>query len=397
MAAINQGSHLNPGVSATLFEATWANGLENFKEETLETVDKIVSYVKAFVFFIPKAIFSPILNAIVLPLSSSLFFGVMLVTDFLKEMEKCFNHAWEEKKPALTFLDLNTWDTRLSETPEVLKSYDVEALKVKTPDGVTLSGHFFKHVDFDKPNSRIMLILGGNSELYKTGSQLSWLMKGLHDHADTPVSFLAFDYRGIGASKEGVGEVNAKSLVLDAGSFYQLAKGRLNGDESRIDVFGHSLGGTVALQLKSYYGNTKGNAFISRTFNNLEEESSFYLRKKFGESLGSLALIKILQLSSRLLGWEFDNESIVENIKDPTFVFYHKNDETVPYEQSLAKTVKEKFPDKDNYNIIEVKDKPAHVANNVTMPHLMTLDHLNLVDDATKTGLDVFLEAYKTS
>lgn len=394
MSCIDNALNQNIDIPVETFEACWTEDLLNLSPEETDTVNKILNYARDFFFYIPKMVLSPIINLLIIPMSSKWFFpsGFLLASAFIEEMNRCFNQTWKLKQYPMTYLDINTWLNKLLPTPEAIKSYNALELKIKTPDGIELGGHFFKHVDFDKPNSRIMLVFGGNGEFYKTGSTLTWLMKDLYNLEDTPISFLSVNLRGCENSE---GTPTRDGLIIDAESLYQFAKEQLGGDESRIDLFGHSLGGTVALQLKNFHPNTKGLSFISRTFNNLQKESDFHGKRDFGDSLTARTFLKILKQTSILLGWQYNNEIIADNILDPTYIFYHHIDDTIPYELSMAATVREKGLDKRNYKVFEMKDDELSFANNVHLPHMMTLDDLEIVGSPGKCGLDVIVEALK--
>lgn len=377
------------------FQAEWTEELLNLTPKATSTLDKIVEFIKDFIFYIPKLLLSPLITTLIIPMSSKWFFpsGFLLASGFLKEMNRCFYQTWNMKQLALSYLDLNTWLNRLFHRSEALKFYDALELKIKTPDNLELSGHFFKHKNFDQPNARIMLVFGGNGEFYKTGSTLTWLMKDLYNLEDVPVSFLTVNLRGCENSE---GYPTRDGLIIDAESLYQFAKKQLDGDESRIDLFGHSLGGTIAFQLKHLHPQTGGLSFISRTFNNLLNESEFYAQKEFGTGFIAQTCYKVIRYIAELLHWQYDNECISDKIEDTTYVFYHQIDETIPYENNIASSIKNKGLDQRNYHLLEMKDDELAFINNVNLPHMMTLDQLEVVNRPGQRGLDVIVEALKS-
>ncbi len=375
------------------YEANWDTSILTLDKKELDTADKVFNYVRDFLFFVPKQVFKPLVNFFIIPKSSKFFFpsGILLASEFLKEMNRCFVHTWKMKELPLTFFDINSWLNRLSQKPEVLQSYNALELKLKTPDGIELEGHFFKHINADHPNSRIMLVFGGNGEFYKTGITLTWLMKDLYNMENLPISFLTVNLRGCDGSG---GTPSRDGLIIDAESLYQYALTQVGNDESKIDIFGHSLGGTIGLQLKALHPESNSLTFISRTFKNLQEESSYYAKKEIGEGFWAQVAHNLIKNMSLLLGWQYDNAKILPKIKDRTFVFYHKGDQTIPYEVSLAKEVFDQKLDQKNFEVLEVKDTDRSFANRVTIPHLSTLDTLEVVNRPGKNGLDIILDAY---
>lgn len=376
------------------FEASWTNEIIDLDETPKTTLEKIQTFMTDFVFYIPRTLMRPIINLFIIPKSSKTYFpsGILLAEKFIQEMNRCFDHAWKTKGPGFSYFDINTWQSRLFSMPNVIKSYEAIELDLKTPDGIKLGGHFFKHMNFDKPNSRIMLVFGGNGEFYKTGVTLTWLMKDLHDLKDIPISFLTVNLRGCESSE---GTPSNNGLILDADTLYQYALKQVDNDSSRIDIFGHSLGGTITTQLKSKHPNSGGLTFISRTFYNIIEQGKYLVARDLGGSWISRLAGKILISSAKMLGWKYNNIEAAKKITDKVHIFHHELDDTIPPKTSLAQKILDEQLTEKNFVIHTMQDSVTAFRNRVHFPsHVASLDLLQ-EETTNKTGLAIIVEALK--
>ena len=117
------------------------------------------------------------------------------------------------------------------------KGWQLEAITLTAPDGVTLRGHLAKPPG---PPAPLLLYYGGNAE---------WVgARAAHVAAWGQRAVLLMDYRGYGASDGAPGE---RGLVADALLAYDSVTRRADVDGTSVALFGRSLGTGVAVQVAS--------------------------------------------------------------------------------------------------------------------------------------------------
>lgn len=119
----------------------------------------------------------------------------------------------------------------------------VRDVQLQTSDGEKLNGWLFQQ-SHQNPEHKPPLVL------YFPGNSLN-RQERIHDLREVAAcgyDVLVFDYRGFGDSS---GTPSEKNLTADARQIWEYALKDLKYDESRIVIFGESLGGAVALSLWS--------------------------------------------------------------------------------------------------------------------------------------------------
>jgi pimeloyl-ACP methyl ester carboxylesterase len=292
-ATIYQPPLYRENANKTLFKATWSEGIESLNPQARTLSQKIYDFAKSVVLFIPMSILEPIGRLSILPSSS-------LLGKFI---------LWKRFQPEPESNRTSVYDFDLQKSLRD-KNYTSQELEVTTPDNITLKGHFIKHPD---PKARTLILFHGNCDFYQSDSAL-WLMDLLNTDETTPYNFILFNPRGIGNSEGS--NPNENKLLIDAESIYQAATTSLNIPEANIDLYGHSIGGAQAANLKKLHPETGGKLFLDRTFSSLENMiTSLFTRPR-----------PYITRLAKALGWEFNTAKTLESIADPVHIFSHEND-----------------------------------------------------------------------
>ncbi len=299
-------------VDKIYFSASWSPSIENLNPALKSLSQKIDSFFKKIILFIPNSLVKPIIRFFVYPSSSFLFYAAVSI----------YRCVYSKN---LFYFDM--------EKQSVIQQhgYSAQAIEATTPDQVKLRGHFLKHPQHDgNPNARVLLCFHGNGDFYQSSTS-NWLRELLASNKDVPYSFLLFNPRGVASSQRAGSDED--TLKIDAESMYQFAVEGLKIPESRLDLYGHSLGGGQAANLKALHPSTGGRVFLDRTFASLDMMVSMVFMN---------ARPWIRDLARRLVkycGWEFDNYRAVNQIKDPVVVFSHASDCSIPKSCSLAQSI----------------------------------------------------------
>jgi alpha-beta hydrolase superfamily lysophospholipase len=165
----------------------------------------------------------------------------------------------------------------------------------------------------ENPNAPAVLYLHGAR--WNLTGQL-FRIEQLHDFG---FSVLAIDYRGFGKSD---GELpSEKTVYEDAGAAWQRLT-QLQPDPARRFIYGHSLGGAIAVDLASHLGEGKGKGNAAR---GLIVESSFTTLAEIAKSLSKPWLPVQLILSQK-----FDAIDKIAKVKMPVLIVHGTSDRYVP-------------------------------------------------------------------
>ena len=176
-----------------------------------------------------------------------------------------------------------------------------EDIYFKTEDGVKLNGWFVKASE-DAP---VMIFFHGNA------GNISGRLGRIDVFHRMGISVFIIDYRGFGLS-EGV--PTEQGMYLDAQAAFDYLNTREDVDQSKVFVYGVSLGGAAAVDLAS-----------KREVNGLIIDSSF-------SSGADMAKIIFPGVPSFLIRTKMDNLNKIRNIKAPKLIIHSTEDRTVPYE-----------------------------------------------------------------
>lgn len=174
--------------------------------------------------------------------------------------------------------------------------------------------------------------IGANVTQAKRFHQLGW-------------SVFLLDYRGYGQS-EGEFPTEAR-LYQDAAAAWQYLTETRGIAADRIVLFGHSLGGAIAIELATHHPQIAG----------LIIQSSFSSMREMVDHYGSFAMLPV----GVLLNQHFDSLRRVRSLSMPTLYIHGMADRTVPYQMSqslYASTPGEKqlylIPGADHNNVADI-------------------------------------------
>ncbi len=140
---------------------------------------------------------------------------------------------------------------------------------------------------------------------------------------------LVIDYRGFGESY-GDEEPSEAKLYEDALAALKYLKVDRHIPPNKIFIYGHSLGGAVAIELatKKECSDTAG-LIVESTFTSIQEMSA----------LRYYGLLRLLPISL-LLTEKFDSFSKISSVKLPILFIHGRDDRKVPFEMSEKLRVK---------------------------------------------------------
>jgi pimeloyl-ACP methyl ester carboxylesterase len=208
-------------------------------------------------------------------------------------------------------ISLKFWQTRLiffppSEITRTPKDIGINYQEVWiSVDGQKINAWWIPARQADRP---VLLYLHGN------GSNLSDLVEEIATFHRMNLAVLAIDYRGYGASEGDF--PTEKSVYEDArAAWYYLTSDRQI-PEGRIFLYGHSLGGAIAIDLAGRFPRM-GGAIIEGSFTSISEMIDY----RIPVSLYPKAL---------LLTQQFNSLDKIRSIRVPLLFIHGKLDRVVP-------------------------------------------------------------------
>ncbi len=220
---------------------------------------------------------------------------------------------------ALKEVFFRNWFSKKSCENPLYDFYIAKPLKLITPDGVSLSGTYFRARRAAK-ETPVIVLFQSNSSL-KDHSEYDWLLAQAAQENHI-ANFITFDYRGCGTSYGKAGKAN--DLILDGDTAYQFVKDYLKVSSKHIILYGFSLGGAVSAQVCNLYPDQFHKCINERSFSSLTAViSSSYRYGKF------------LAYFTKKLNWEFNTLNIWPNVKGKKLLIYQPKDEIIPLKASL--------------------------------------------------------------
>lgn len=184
--------------------------------------------------------------------------------------------------------------------PEILER-EGEEVWLEAADGVRINA-FFRSA----PAARqVLLWFHGNAE------NIGYGLDHLQTLAKLGVSVLAVDYRGYGKS---AGKPDEAGVYRDADAAYDYLVKMRHYPAQNIIVYGHSLGGAVAVNLAS-----------RRACGGLIVQSSFTSARAMAQRMFSIPLIAYAAKS------RFDSEQRIRQVHAPILIVHGTRDEVVPF------------------------------------------------------------------
>ena len=178
---------------------------------------------------------------------------------------------------------------------------EVEDVWLLTADGVKINA-FYHH----NPSAKqVLLWFHGNAE------NIGYGLPQLRALATIGVNILAVDYRGYGKSE---GKPDEKGVYQDADAAYEYLIQQRHFQPEDIFIYGHSLGGAVAVNLAS-----------RRPCGGLIIQSSFTNARAMARRMLMIPLIEYAVIS------RFDSLQSIRHVHAPILIVHGTRDEVVPF------------------------------------------------------------------
>ena len=178
---------------------------------------------------------------------------------------------------------------------------EVEEVWLETADGVRINAFYHSN----PASQQVLLWFHGNAE------NIGYGLGHLRTLAKTGVSILAVDYRGYGKSE---GKPDEAGVYRDADAAYDYLTGQRHFPPQDIIIYGHSLGGAVAVNLAS-----------RRPCGGVIVESSFTSARDMARRMFALPLIEYVVKS------RFDSLESIRAVHAPILIVHGTRDEVVPF------------------------------------------------------------------
>ena len=212
----------------------------------------------------------------------------------------------------------------------LLKSYEVRPFSMSSYDSTDLHGAIFKKNKTNSATSRVLIIFGGNGELFKIGSA-GWIFSLLMN-CSIDFDIVMFDPRECGKNR---GIASAQAMIRDGKAIVEFIQKELKVSIDQIDFCGFSLGAAIATHVKSFYPKSAGALISNRSFQSLESAIKGIfdpLGPLFSKVFGKLAW-KIAEENA----WKLTPLGVWDSIKGPKMVICHPNDPIIRHGASLEK------------------------------------------------------------
>jgi len=205
--------------------------------------------------------------------------------------------------------------------PEQTYKGEVEEVWLDTTDGIRINAFYRSN----PASKQALLWFHGNAENIGSGLvQMRMLAK-------VGVNILAVDYRGYGKSE---GRPNEAGVYQDADAAYEYLVNRRHFRPEDIFIYGHSLGGAVAINMAS-----------RQPCGGLIVQSSFTNARAMTRQIFALPLIEYLVKS------RFDSEQVIRNVQAPILVVHGTRDDVVPF--AMGQRIFAAAPDPKRFYQIE--------------------------------------------
>ncbi len=298
------------------FEATWKSMPESLRPPELSTADK-VGQVAWNVF----SVIIPIIGLARLAAYGIGRLGRYLILPAINR-DKIKDGVWTE----YFFNPL---------CKKMCSHFEITPYTVTTPDGAKLDATVFKHPKATAQTPTTIYFQGNAAIMHHCGWE--WLLRE-SINKNIPQNFIVFDYRSVGLS---TGEFNvAKDLIIDGSSIAQLVRQEVQTSADKVDFYGVSIGGAIALKTKA------ANEILTGKFLSERSLSSFSDVVKAWTVNLHWILQPIVSLAISILknqDLELDAAADLEKIKGKSFFVYHREDNVIPLDASIS----QKAPKKD--------------------------------------------------
>ncbi len=293
------------------FQARWFENNQHLAETFIEKITRIfLSYVNKFI------------TNLVLP-------AAQISQQRVKNIDHSFKIRWVPGPRNHPFLN---------------KNFTPAPIEVTTPDGIKLSGTFFKNVAISE-TAPTVIFFQPNAMLSKQGV-FDWILEQAALQ-EFPYNFVYFDYRGCGES-EGT-PYSEKNLFLDGESIYQFVRDKLHVPANDIHFYGWSLGGGVSSNVKEIHSADESRYVNERSFHSIasvvKNLVTTFVNRRFTsinntfKNFLSSSATSIAAFGLSLLNWNIKSAKAIENLKGKTLIVHHPEDELMKGEASLYKAL----------------------------------------------------------
>lgn len=355
-------------------QAVWTQNNSHLKPRELTSlIQRVVKFVKDIFLFIPRHFATKYATSRIYPAASP----VINNQARHEETERNFNLFWNSNEwTSFTNEDqfdvflsqdnrrYNLWLMRpLEEAKKIRENYEPKAIELKTPDNETLHGHFIQNRHDPNCEGKVVLVFGGNVDLYRDGATV-YPMLGTLCENETPVSYLMVDPRSVYKS---TGTATRDGLLIDADTLYQYAENALGFDKDNIVIYGQSFGGAMASHLKGMHEESNAPVIVSRSFSSLND-----MAKTIGSQM-PLKPVGLLQWTLKQTGWVLDSAKTLAKLRSDVVVLNHPNDEIIPEESSVPEGLRREFGNlPENFDVKTLKFARDHHDT----PHAENLRHM---------------------
>lgn len=177
-----------------------------------------------------------------------------------------------------------------------------EEVWLRAADGIKLNAYFLSAPE----SAKVLLWFHGNAENIGMG------LEHLKALATLGVNILAVDYRGYGKSE---GSADEAGVYRDGEAAYQYLLGSRRFDPANIFIYGHSLGGAVAVDVASRHA-----------CGGLIVESSFTSVRAMARRVYRLPLLQYVPKS------RFDSLAKIARVQAPVLIIHGTRDAVIPLE-----------------------------------------------------------------
>ncbi len=178
---------------------------------------------------------------------------------------------------------------------------EVEDVWLLTADGVRINAFYYP----DPTSKQVLLWFHGNAE------NIGYGLEHLRMLAKIGVNILAVDYRGYGKSE---GKPDEAGVCQDADAAYDYLIKQSHFRAQDIIIYGHSLGGAVAVNLAS-----------RRACGGLIVQSSFSSARAMARRMFVIPLVEYVVKS------RFDSLQSIRQVRAPILIVHGTRDEVVPF------------------------------------------------------------------
>jgi hypothetical protein len=186
-------------------------------------------------------------------------------------------------------------------SPQIVER-DVEEVWLLTADGVRINAFYHSN----PASKQVLLWFHGNAE------NIGYGLEHLRALAKIGVNILAVDYRGYGKSE---GKPDEAGVYHDADAAYDYLLKQRHFRAQDIIIYGHSLGGAVAVNLAS-----------RRPCGGLIIQSSFTSARAMARRMFAVSIIAYVVKS------RFDSLRKIREVHAPILIVHGTRDEVVPFE-----------------------------------------------------------------